>query len=214
MAPADGNLGMDWDFDGEEFDEETKLREETRKILGLPELPISATCVRVPVLVGHAEAVWVETEEPLSALEASALLAEARDCGCSSSRPRATPLGSTRFSSAASDAIRPSRTGSSSSSSRTTSARGPRSTLSRSPSSCSSAERCPPRPSQADATCRCSDTSACERSSCDCTIASRFCSSRNWEASRSRRSCRSRTSAASCRSRTALDFVAVCRSST
>jgi aspartate-semialdehyde dehydrogenase len=77
MAPADGNLAMDWDFDGEEFDEETKLREETRKILGLPELPISATCVRVPVLVGHAEAVWVETEEPLSAAEASTLLAEA-----------------------------------------------------------------------------------------------------------------------------------------
>jgi aspartate-semialdehyde dehydrogenase len=77
MAPADGNLGMDWDFDGEEFDEETKLREETRKILGLLELPISATCVRVPVLMGHAEALWVETEEPLSAAEASALLAEA-----------------------------------------------------------------------------------------------------------------------------------------
>ena len=58
---------MDWDFDGDEFDEESKLREETRKILELPELPVSATCVRVPVLVGHAEAVWVETEEPLSA---------------------------------------------------------------------------------------------------------------------------------------------------
>ena len=35
---------------------------ETRKIMELPELPISATCVRVPVMVGHAEAVWVETE--------------------------------------------------------------------------------------------------------------------------------------------------------
>ena len=40
----------------------TKLRDETRKILELPELPISATCVRVPVMVGHAEAIWVETE--------------------------------------------------------------------------------------------------------------------------------------------------------
>src|SRR5207247_8447909 len=59
---GEGNLAMDWDFDGEEFDEESKLRAETRKILELPELPISATCVRVPVLVGHAEAVWVETE--------------------------------------------------------------------------------------------------------------------------------------------------------
>ena len=75
--PGEANLGMDWEFDGEEFDEETKLREETRKILGLPELPISATCVRVPVLVGHAEALWVETEEPLSASAATALLTEA-----------------------------------------------------------------------------------------------------------------------------------------
>ena len=39
----------------------------------LPELPISANCVRVPVMVGHAEAVWVETESPLSAEEARGL---------------------------------------------------------------------------------------------------------------------------------------------
>jgi aspartate-semialdehyde dehydrogenase len=75
--PGEANLRMDWDFDGEEFDEETKLRAETRKILELPELPISATCVRVPVLIGHAEAVWVETERPLSAAEARKVLAEA-----------------------------------------------------------------------------------------------------------------------------------------
>jgi aspartate-semialdehyde dehydrogenase len=75
--PADGNLEMDWDFDGEEFDEETKLRAETRKILELPELPISATCVRVPVMVGHAESVWIETVEPLAPAEAEALLADA-----------------------------------------------------------------------------------------------------------------------------------------
>jgi aspartate-semialdehyde dehydrogenase len=74
---GEGNLAMDWDFDGEEFDEESKLRDETRKILELPELPISATCVRVPVLVGHAEAVWVETEEQLSADEARDLLGRA-----------------------------------------------------------------------------------------------------------------------------------------
>jgi len=74
---GEGNLSMDWDFDGEEFDEESKLRDETRKILELPELPISATCVRVPVLVGHAEAVWVETEEQLSADEARDLLGRA-----------------------------------------------------------------------------------------------------------------------------------------
>jgi aspartate-semialdehyde dehydrogenase len=74
-APGDHDLRMDWDFDGVEFDEESKIREETRKILELPELPISATCVRVPVLVGHAEAIWVETEEPLSPERAAELLA-------------------------------------------------------------------------------------------------------------------------------------------
>jgi aspartate-semialdehyde dehydrogenase len=74
---GEGNLAMDWDFDGEEFDEESKLRDETRKILELPELPISATCVRVPVLVGHAEAVWVETEGPLSSEDARGILGEA-----------------------------------------------------------------------------------------------------------------------------------------
>ncbi len=74
-APGDHDLRMDWDFDGVEFDEESKIRAETRKILELPELPISATCVRVPVLVGHAEAIWVETEEPLSPERATELLA-------------------------------------------------------------------------------------------------------------------------------------------
>ena len=77
QAPADGDLAMDWDFDGEEFEEESKLRAESRKVLELPELPFSATCVRVPVLIGHAEAVWVETEEPLSADDARGLLGEA-----------------------------------------------------------------------------------------------------------------------------------------
>ncbi len=74
---AEHDLRMDWDFDGEEFDEESKLREETRKIMELPELPVSATCVRVPVLVGHAESVWIETEEPLAAEQATAILASA-----------------------------------------------------------------------------------------------------------------------------------------
>ena len=75
--PDEHRLRMDWDFDGVEFDEEVKLREETRKILELPELPISATCVRVPVLVGHAEAVWVETESPLAPEDAERILAGA-----------------------------------------------------------------------------------------------------------------------------------------
>ena len=76
-SPEEHDLRMDWSFDGVEFEEEEKLREETRKILELPDLPISATCVRVPVLVGHAEAVWVETEEPLSPEAATELLGRA-----------------------------------------------------------------------------------------------------------------------------------------
>jgi aspartate-semialdehyde dehydrogenase len=72
------DLRMDWEFDGTEFDEEVKLREETRKILELPELPVSATCVRVPVLVGHLEAVWVELERDLSVAEAGELFEAAR----------------------------------------------------------------------------------------------------------------------------------------
>jgi aspartate-semialdehyde dehydrogenase len=71
---ADHDLRMDWDFDGEEFDEESKLRDETRKIMELPDLPVSATCVRVPVMVGHAESIWLETEEPLTAEQATAIL--------------------------------------------------------------------------------------------------------------------------------------------
>jgi aspartate-semialdehyde dehydrogenase len=74
---AEAHLDMDWDFDGEDFDEEVKLRAESRKILELPDLPISVTCVRVPVLIGHTEAVWVETEEALSPEEARALFADA-----------------------------------------------------------------------------------------------------------------------------------------
>jgi len=77
-TPAgEAHVDMDWDFDGKDFDEELKLRLETRKILELPELPISVTCVRVPVLIGHAEAVWVETEAPLSPEEARDVLADA-----------------------------------------------------------------------------------------------------------------------------------------
>jgi aspartate-semialdehyde dehydrogenase len=73
--PAEADLTMDWELDGDEFSEEWKLREETRKILSRPELPLHATCVRVPVLVGHAQAVWVETERPLSPEDAREALA-------------------------------------------------------------------------------------------------------------------------------------------
>ena len=71
------DLRMDWSFDGEEFEEESKLRDETRKILELPELPVQATCVRVPVMIGHAEAVWVELEDDLPPDQARKLFAAA-----------------------------------------------------------------------------------------------------------------------------------------
>lgn len=56
------------------YREEVKTIKETRKILDEPQLPISATCVRVPVFVGHSEAVNVQFEEELSAQEAREIL--------------------------------------------------------------------------------------------------------------------------------------------
>jgi aspartate-semialdehyde dehydrogenase len=76
-SQVDHDLRMDWSFDGEEFEEESKLRLETQKIMELPDLPIQATCVRVPVMVGHAEAIWLETEEDLPVERARELLANA-----------------------------------------------------------------------------------------------------------------------------------------
>jgi aspartate-semialdehyde dehydrogenase len=75
--PDEHDLRMDWDFDGVEFEEEAKIRDEARKILDLPDLPVSATCVRVPVLVAHAEAIWLETHEPFRPVQAEAALKEA-----------------------------------------------------------------------------------------------------------------------------------------
>jgi aspartate-semialdehyde dehydrogenase len=54
--PAIGGIGDDG-----YSTEETKMREETRKILSLPDLPVFATAVRIPVHTGHAESVYVET---------------------------------------------------------------------------------------------------------------------------------------------------------
>lgn len=63
--------------DGDDYtDEERKLINETRKIMGLPDLCVTATCTRVPVYVGHSESVNIQTERPLSADEARRLLEE------------------------------------------------------------------------------------------------------------------------------------------
>jgi len=74
---AEHDLKMDWTWEGDETDEESKIRAEARKILELPDLPISATTVRVPVMVGHAESVWLELEEELSPEQAESILREA-----------------------------------------------------------------------------------------------------------------------------------------
>ena len=64
--------------DGDDHtDEERKLINETRKILGDDSIRVSATCVRVPVVTGHSEAVNVETREDLSPEQARELLAAA-----------------------------------------------------------------------------------------------------------------------------------------
>ena len=57
--------------------EELKLCHETRKILSLPEFPVTATCVRVPVVVGHGVAVHAQFSRPITAARARELLAKA-----------------------------------------------------------------------------------------------------------------------------------------
>ena len=66
-------------LDGGDTKEEWKMMVETKKILD-PKIRLTATCVRVPTFVGHAEAVNLELEEPLSADEARDLLREAPGC--------------------------------------------------------------------------------------------------------------------------------------
>ena len=57
--------------------EEMKMYNETKKIMHAPELQVSATCVRVPVLRAHSEAIWVETESPVSLADARAAFEKA-----------------------------------------------------------------------------------------------------------------------------------------
>lgn len=63
--------------EGDYTAEEWKLVHESRRILGLPDLRISATAVRVPVRVGHSESVWVRLDRALEPEEVRRLLAEA-----------------------------------------------------------------------------------------------------------------------------------------
>jgi aspartate-semialdehyde dehydrogenase len=72
--------------------EEHKLRDETRKILALPGLAVTMTCVRVPVAVGHSAAVLVETERALSPAEALAALGAFPGIRVHAGNDYATPL--------------------------------------------------------------------------------------------------------------------------
>jgi len=74
VLPVAGSVVDDGSF---ETDEEQKLRNESRKILGIPGLLVSGTCVRVPVYTGHSLSINVEFERPLSVARATELLAAA-----------------------------------------------------------------------------------------------------------------------------------------
>jgi aspartate-semialdehyde dehydrogenase len=64
--------------DGDDYTtEERKMMRETRKILGEPDLPVSATCVRVPVYTGHSESINVQTRDDLSPDDCRELLGSA-----------------------------------------------------------------------------------------------------------------------------------------
>ncbi|GAB4082379.1 aspartate-semialdehyde dehydrogenase [Modestobacter muralis] len=74
VIPLAGSIVDDGSF---ETDEEQKLRNESRKILGIPELRVSGTCVRVPVFTGHSLSLNVEFARPLSPERATELLEQA-----------------------------------------------------------------------------------------------------------------------------------------
>ncbi|HUI02429.1 MAG TPA: aspartate-semialdehyde dehydrogenase [Acidimicrobiales bacterium] len=74
VVPLAGHLTDDGSL---ETNEEQKLRDETRKILGIPDLPVSATCVRVPVFTGHSLSINAAFGRALSVERARALLAGA-----------------------------------------------------------------------------------------------------------------------------------------
>jgi aspartate-semialdehyde dehydrogenase len=74
VLPFAGSLIDDGEF---ETDEERKLRNESRKILDIPGLAVSGTCVRVPVYAGHSLSINAEFERPLSVARAYELLAQA-----------------------------------------------------------------------------------------------------------------------------------------
>lgn len=78
-AQLAGNVvTLDWTLDPNGFtEEENKVINETKKIMGDPSIGVCPTCVRVPVRVAHSEAITVEFHRPLAVAEAKAALAKA-----------------------------------------------------------------------------------------------------------------------------------------
>jgi len=74
VIPMAGSVVTDGSL---ETDEEQKLRNESRKILGIPDLLVSGTCVRVPVFTGHSLAINAEFDRPISPERATEILASA-----------------------------------------------------------------------------------------------------------------------------------------
>ena len=74
MLPLAGSIVADGTG---ETDEEQKLRNESRKILHIPDLLVAGTCVRVPVFTGHSLSIHAEFADPITPERATELLAEA-----------------------------------------------------------------------------------------------------------------------------------------
>ena len=74
VLPFAGSLVDNGEF---ETDEEIKLRNESRKILGIPDLRVSGTCVRVPVFTGHSLSINAEFARDITVAEATEILADA-----------------------------------------------------------------------------------------------------------------------------------------
>ena len=74
VVPFAGSLVDNGEF---ETDEEIKLRNESRKILGIPDLRVSGTCVRVPVYTGHSLSINAEFARDITVAEATTILADA-----------------------------------------------------------------------------------------------------------------------------------------
>ena len=107
VLPLAGKVVDDGSY---ETDEEQKLRNEARKILAIPDLLVSGTCVRVPVFAGHSLSLNAEFARPISVERATELLAAAPGVVLTTCRRRSMPPAAIPATSAASASTRVSPT--------------------------------------------------------------------------------------------------------